>query len=404
MGGSGAGTAAMGMLGASADGSYVYFAANGDPLAPGAPAGETSVYLWHNGDLRFVAALPDVNNLGGGTDSTNWSPMVLQGLRTSRVTADGRYLLFSSVSQLTAYDNAGHVEFYRYDADTGQTVCVSCDPAGKPPTADAGLEIRSPNAQGDVAGASPFLPNNLSRDGGRVFFQTTDALVPSDDNRQMDVYEWQNGQLQLISTGQSGSDSYFGDASPSGNDVFFATRQALVSDDVDSNMDMYDARVGGGFPSPPAPPPCNGDDCHGAASAPTVFSTPGSTTVFGVGNYVGKPPSGQSAPKRKLSVVAVSKRARARFARTGKLVLTVTADGSGTINVTATGKIGKHTKILAKAAKKLTRKGKVAVAVHLSKAARAELHKRHRLAVRITVSMPGARSRVATLTLMTSGR
>jgi hypothetical protein len=68
------------------------------------------------------------------------------------------------------------------------------------------------------------------------------------------VYEWEaygegscasiaqdGGCLYLISSGTSSEQSYFGDASANGNDVFFFTRQALAPTDDDDLVDVYDA-------------------------------------------------------------------------------------------------------------------------------------------------------------------
>ncbi len=92
------------------------------------------------------------------------------------------------------------------------------------------------------------LPRNLSADGQRVFFETAQGLVDADTNGKADVYMWSDGELSLISTGKSGEESEFIDASTSGDDVFFTTREQLVGVDVDDQVDVYDARVGGGIP------------------------------------------------------------------------------------------------------------------------------------------------------------
>ena len=53
----------------------------------------------------------------------------------------------------------------------------------------------------------------------------------------------------------------FIDASADGTDVFFLADDSLVSSDPGS-VDVYDARIGGGFPDPPVPMPCVGDACQ----------------------------------------------------------------------------------------------------------------------------------------------
>ena len=161
---------------------------------------------------------------------------------------------------------------------------MSCNPSGAPATSEAYLAGNPSIVAAPERDA--FLTRNLSEDGGRVSLETQEALVPKDKNGQMDVYEWERegaggldgctrlsasfrersgGCLYLISTGESGDRSYFGDASTDGNNVFFFTRQPLVSQDQDENYDVYDARVGGGIAAQNPPPPagCTGEGCLG---------------------------------------------------------------------------------------------------------------------------------------------
>ena len=87
-------------------------------------------------------------------------------------------------------------------------------------------------------------------DGGRLFFETDEALVPSDTNGQRDVYEYENGQRvsdlerhELLRIDPDG-------ASESGDDVFFRSTQQLVpQDNAGRTARIYDARVDGGFPA-----------------------------------------------------------------------------------------------------------------------------------------------------------
>jgi hypothetical protein len=116
--------------------------------------------------------------------------------------------------------------------------------------------------------------------------------LPRDSNGKRDVYEYENGQLHLISSGTSDKNSTLIAASPSGKDVFFATEDRLVGWDTDQNIDAYDARVNGGFPEPPTPPPaCEGDACQAAPVVPND-PTPGSSSFEGAGN-VAEPKAGR---------------------------------------------------------------------------------------------------------------
>ncbi len=123
-----------------------------------------------------------------------------------------------------------------------------------------------------------------------LFFDSADALLPRDTNGAEDVYEYENGNLSLISTGESAEDSYFIDASASGSDVFFTTAQQLMRIDTDDSYDLYDARVDGGIPAQNASPPaeCQGDACQTPATAP-IDETPGTADFSGSGNFVAPP-------------------------------------------------------------------------------------------------------------------
>jgi hypothetical protein len=316
----------LGTLGISTEnGSYAYFVAtealagnengNGDK----AQAGKANLYEWNNGETIFIAPL----GIEGEYDEYDWrdfySPnfgaVPAAGEKGSRVTPGGTTMLFASQARLTGYDNAGQGELYRYDATSGGLACISCNPSGAPATSEADL---TDNLSITVAPErNAFLTRNLSEDGSRVFFQTKEALLPQDKNEQTDVYEWERegaggvngcssssaafsassgGCLYLISTGESGDPSYFGDASANGDDVFFFTRQALVGQDQDENYDVYDARVEGGIaeqnPSPTVG--CTEEGCLGPASAAPVFAASSSTTFTGSGNT---PPQPAAKPK-----------------------------------------------------------------------------------------------------------
>jgi hypothetical protein len=284
-----------GVVGASSDGSYVYFVAAGK-LASGATAGENNanLYVEHNGTTTFIARL----NSGG--DDTDWVGIAT----TARVTPDGTHLAFDSINSLTGYDNTiasgngcylGFLglgggsprcnEVFLYDAVSRQLVCASCNPSGARPI---GPSTISPSIRADE-GLNKYLPRALS-DNGRVFFESLDAIVPQDTNGTIDVYEY-NGHPWLISSGKSGDESKFWGASASGNDVFFTTSSRLVGQDTDDKFDIYDAHVCSEavpcFATPPVPSPActTGDSCRAAPSSqPAIFGAPPSATFSGAGN------------------------------------------------------------------------------------------------------------------------
>ena len=326
----------LGTLGISTEnGSYAYFVATGvladneNSNAEKAQAGKANLYEWHSGETIFVARL----NIESEYDEYDWrdfyslnpSAAPATGEKGSRVTPDGMTVLFASRARLTSYDNVNQGELYLYEATSGKLTCVSCNPSGAPATSEAYLAGNPSIVAAPERNA--FLTRNLSEDGSRAFFQTREALVPQDKNGQTDVYEWERegaggpggcsrssasfsersgGCLYLISTGESGDPSYFGDASADGSNVFFFTRQSLVSQDRDENDDLYDARVEGGIaaqnPSPPAS--CTGEGCLGPVDPPTVLDAPASATFLGAGNLKPSPAKPKKVvvkcPRRKV--------------------------------------------------------------------------------------------------------
>jgi hypothetical protein len=128
---------------------------------------------------------------------------------------------------------------------------------------------------------------------GRIFFSTRDALVPQDANRAVDVYEFVNGRPQLISTGTGREGNAFQGlgligVSGDGVDVFFSTYETLVKQDENGDMyKFYDARTSGGFPPPVEVTPCAAaDECHGEDTSLPAPPEVGSGARLGSGgNY-----------------------------------------------------------------------------------------------------------------------
>jgi hypothetical protein len=137
----------------------------------------------------------------------------------------------------------------------------------------------------------------MSNDGAYVFFDTADALVPQDTNGTLDVYEWHGGKISLISSGTDPSPSFLLSSSADGANAFFGTHARLVAADVDTAGDLYDARIGGGFAAPGSASSCASDECSTPALAP-VDSTPASLTFVGSGNGSGKAASSGARPTR----------------------------------------------------------------------------------------------------------
>jgi hypothetical protein len=266
-----------GVLGASADGSRVYYLT------------AAGLFLREGATTTPVAA---------DADPANYPPAT----GTARVSPDGSRLAFLSKASLTGYDNVGQAsrepesQVFLFDATPGgpaALTCVSCNPTLGRPLGPSTIPGAVGGGEGpDVVPA--YKPRALSADGRRLFFDSADALVLQDTNNSADVYEWEaqgagsctraGGCVNLISSGRSGDGAAFADASASGADAFFLTDGPLVEADPGS-VDLYDAREFGGFPVPPKPIPCEGDACQPLPSPPddpsigTVGAGPGNSPV-----------------------------------------------------------------------------------------------------------------------------
>lgn len=344
-----AGVAAM-----SEDASRVYFVSRealtgGEENSEGvkAKAEEPNLYLYEAGQgFTFIGRLVSADLQNSPTEASNTSvhySLIAQNprARSARVIPDGSRFVFDSSASLTGYDNtdlnsgAPDAEVYLFDATTKKLTCVSCNPTGARPSGRAYTPGGSgQERQGWTAGLVPGWPGQLnptrplSSTGDRLFFESTEALVPADTNGKVDVYEWQGaagnaaceavgaeayfasaeGCISLISSGQSPTDSEFVDASSDGSDVFIATSSSLLPQDP-GLVDIYDARVDGGFPQPaPTPPACEGEACQGPISPPND-PTPASSSYQGPGNL---PPAKKKSAHKKNKKKGKNKKGKSK--------------------------------------------------------------------------------------------
>lgn len=344
-----------GPMGASDDLSRIYFASSEDldETGPGVK-GAHNLYLYDAtaeegaGDFTLVMALSG-GDIGGLSVTVAGPARPIHRLppgRGATVTPDGSRVAFMSVASPTptGYDNRDSingkpaVEVYRYDAESGDLRCISCNPTGARPT---GMAIVDSSVAARIQGweMNFHAPRVISQDGSRIFFESFEALVGRDTNGTWDVYQWEElgkggdagctedrktfseetgGCVDLISSGESSARSIFLDADPSGDSIFLSTQSSLVGRDPGLN-DVYAARVGGGFPEPQRRPDCDESDCQNSPPAP-VQPTPNSSTHRAPAPQPTKPKPrrckrGFRKVKRRGKVRCVKKRKRARHIR-----------------------------------------------------------------------------------------
>jgi hypothetical protein len=311
-------------------------------------SGKPNLYFFDSGKsgvdrFRFIGTLSSedaqaITSLNPGISPVNFELYK----KTSRVSPDGRQVVFMSSASLTGFDNTDanngkeDAEIFAFDATAdageGELRCISCNPSEQRPT---GRNIIIETFPSGVWGAAQLPPYEtdlygsrvVSDDGSRIFFNSYEALVPNDTNGKADVYEWEkpgagdcveggatysslnDGCLNLISSGESPTDSTFVDASADGRDVFFTTASSLLPQDP-GLIDIYDARAGGGYPPPANPPgPCEGEACQ-APPTPPNDPTPASAAFEGPGNVRegSKPRCAKGKARRKGRCAAKKRR------------------------------------------------------------------------------------------------
>jgi hypothetical protein len=366
-------------------GFYRYDTATGDLtyLAPDQDAAIKVPRPTQNAVLYFTVATQTLSYSDGGTVKTvavlDDVPAADDHASVVRGSDNGRFYVFGAVTKLTSYDNSGHLEFYRYDAQTDSLVCVTCRTDGGPATGRVQLGISDTND----SGFNDYKPRAVL-DDGTVFFDTTDPLVGTDTNGTRDVYQYRDGRATLISRGKLAANSQFDDATPDGSSVFFTTDDQLVGQDKDSIVDLYVARVGGGLAGqnpPPRPSPCAAPECREATSGPTGSDHEPSEGAAGT---QGRP---ATAARAKITVLGSTVSGTA-------LRVTVQVSGHGVIRASGI-RIQTTVRTAAKA-------GRYVLKIALSRKTRADLrrHRRIKLTAKFSLTPPFATATSAKLSRM----
>jgi len=309
------GESAPNVVAASGDGSRVYFnssdvlTVDSGPGGEVASAGQNNLYAYDadSDELSFIAI----------TSASSAYPVPVLGpdTRALGVGGDGRLFFFASAASLTSNDtDGGFSDVYRYDAERETLARIS---QAHPDGIDNGPYDAIPGAQLGAArdtNSTEDSPSTdfagrgrwVSEDGETVAFKTRDRLVPDDSNGVLDSYMWRRGTLVRLPGTADATNGLINTrglqdkplVSADGSTVAFQTYESLLPRDGDTAIDVYVARVGGGFAEPPAEELCVPDGkggCQGAAGAAPVELGVASATFAGRGDIVEK------APKRPCS-------------------------------------------------------------------------------------------------------
>ena len=241
-----------------------------------------------------------------GPDGGNGSPNAF----FEAASIDGSRVFFNTAESLVSSDTDAFRDIYQRSGGTTTHVSIGPDGGnGNQPALFGGIsldgtrvffETRESLVAGDTDGACPTLQSRLcssclcfdvyertggtttwlssggngshnasfaaiSQEGGRVFFETTEALVAADtDPGASDVYERFGATTNLISQGPAGGNgphlSEFVGASTDGTRVFFQTYEQLVASDTDATwLDVYERNAGATTLITTGPASPNGD-------------------------------------------------------------------------------------------------------------------------------------------------
>jgi hypothetical protein len=338
-----AGADVQNVAGISEDGSYIYFTANGK-LAPGGQSGHESLYVWHDGTTSFIAP-------SEGFVRSFWTPAP-PAQPVFAISPNGLHFAFVATSSLTGYDNTDpktgqrHSEVFE-GSFGGGLVCASCRADGSRPTGDATFSA--------YEGVPPgHRLRIVSEDGSRVFFNSTDAVVPQASGGKQQVFEYSEGKVAPISKPDGETPAKFLDASADGDDVFFVTFEELTKNPNGGDMVVYDARVNGGF-NGPGDEPCQGSGCQGPP-APAPATTTIASLAFHSEGKAGATSARVSATRPK-TIHGTKGRVKVKVPGEGR----VTVSGHGIKTARSAPKKARAVtlpvKLTGKAAKRLRRHG-----------------------------------------------
>ncbi|MEG4281337.1 calcium-binding protein [Microcoleus sp. MON1_C1] len=201
----------------SGDGRFVAFSSLASNLVPGDTNGNRDIFVR---DLSTnTTTRVSVDSAGNPGNGQSYAPSI---------SSDGRFVAFSSISNLVPGDTNNRDDIFVRDLSTNTTTRVSVSGAGN---------------QGNDGSFSP----SISADGPRVVFSSgADNLVPGDTNNRSDIFVADIGNTPgVINTpsnninGTNGNDNLTG--TPSSDNI-----SGLDGDDALTGRQGNDILIGGG--------------------------------------------------------------------------------------------------------------------------------------------------------------
>jgi Tol biopolymer transport system component len=153
--------------------------------------------LREGGIFRYDRATGEIQLVADGSEIHTEGPekgkLIFRGAQNPSVSADGRYVAFSTAQQLAPQDNNENVDIYVRDMDvplsasrkdSGAYTLVSAKSGGEEVAAYA---PRNPPLPGDTPGAEVWPNTSISADGRDVVFRTTELESDLPDHPTIDT-------------------------------------------------------------------------------------------------------------------------------------------------------------------------------------------------------------------------
>lgn len=233
----------------SRDTEHAFFSFDG-PLVPEDTDGAVSDLFERFGDATTLVSTGPAGTNGPYEVCSNFgSPCP-----AFAVSADGSRVVFQTKERLVPED-------YDFDCNESLSHCLDLYERSNGVTRLLSTgPLRSAGSQTALSfqmAELQFYPFPVSEDARHVFFMSEWALVPEDGDTRVDLYESFDGITRLVSTGPFNSNSpvegHWGGASADGTRAFFTMNESLTSDSA-LGSGIYE-RVGGTTRRLPLGPP-----------------------------------------------------------------------------------------------------------------------------------------------------
>lgn len=279
----GNGPADAGFAGASADGSEVFFVSE-EQLVAADTDNSVDIYMRDLGNETTTLVSAGSFSCAPACGNGDFDA-ALRG-----ISADGSHAFFTTAESLSSADTDSVTDIYARELSSETTTLVSQGGSGCAPACGNGTKV--PIFQGSSQNGSrvffstdeplvgadkdtatdiyardlPGGPTTLvsggssqtltasfaaaTASGAKVFFTTAESLVPEDEDEANDVYEWNGGTLELVTTAQcvGTCGASFDAVSADAGTLVFSTAERLAGEDTDDSVDIYAQAVGGGTP------------------------------------------------------------------------------------------------------------------------------------------------------------